>query len=128
MTRTRPIFGFPSIAAHQELHVSSKPSDPTDPAALTRRSFIVNTGGASGALLLAPSFKPMLRSVLRTTPDTPPGAINGPIDPALFSGLDWRMVGPFRGGRTDAVSGVPGRPNEFYFGHVNGGVWKTIDG
>jgi photosystem II stability/assembly factor-like uncharacterized protein len=36
-------------------------------------------------------------------------------------------MGPFRGGRVDAVSGVPGRPNEFYFGAVNGGVWKTID-
>src|SRR4051812_22000030 len=38
------------------------------------------------------------------------------------------MLGPFRGGRVDAVSGVHGRPNEFYFGSVNGGVWKTIDG
>ena len=37
------------------------------------------------------------------------------------------MLGPFRGGRVDAVSGVPGRPNEFYFGSVNGGVWKSID-
>jgi hypothetical protein len=37
------------------------------------------------------------------------------------------MLGPFRGGRVDTVSGVPGRPNEFYFGAVNGGVWKTID-
>jgi len=37
------------------------------------------------------------------------------------------MLGPFRGGRCDAVSGVPGRPDEFYFGHVNGGVWKTKD-
>ena len=37
------------------------------------------------------------------------------------------MIGPFRGGRVDAVSGVPGRPHEFYFGHVNGGVWKTIN-
>jgi len=37
------------------------------------------------------------------------------------------MLGPFRGGRCDAVCGVPGRPDEFYFGHVNGGVWKTID-
>jgi len=37
------------------------------------------------------------------------------------------MLGPFRGGRCDAASGVPGRPDEFYFGHVNGGVWKTID-
>jgi len=42
-------------------------------------------------------------------------------------GLDWRMLGPFRGGRVDAVCGVPGRPDEFYFGHVNGGVWKTVD-
>ena len=47
--------------------------------------------------------------------------------PDLYSGLSWRMLGPFRGGRVDAVSGVPGRPNEFYFGAVNGGVWKTID-
>jgi photosystem II stability/assembly factor-like uncharacterized protein len=48
-------------------------------------------------------------------------------DPALYSGLRWRMLGPFRGGRTDAVTGVPSRPNEFYFGAVNGGVWKTVD-
>jgi photosystem II stability/assembly factor-like uncharacterized protein len=37
------------------------------------------------------------------------------------------MLGPFRGGRVDAVSGVIGRPNEFYFGAVNGGVWKSVD-
>ena len=49
----------------------------------------------------------------------------GPYDASLYSGLRWRMLGPFRGGRVDAVSGVPGRPNEFYFGAVNGGVWKT---
>ncbi len=48
-------------------------------------------------------------------------------DPSLYSGLRWRMLGPFRGGRVDAVSGVPGRPNEFYFGSVNGGVWKTLN-
>src|SRR5438309_1404963 len=44
-----------------------------------------------------------------------------------YSGLHWRMLGPFRGGRVDAVSGVPGRPHEFYFGSVNGGVWKTTN-
>ena len=49
------------------------------------------------------------------------------MNPNLYSGLKWRMLGPFRGGRVDTVSGVPGRPNEFYFGAVNGGVWKTID-
>jgi photosystem II stability/assembly factor-like uncharacterized protein len=50
-----------------------------------------------------------------------------PYDPALYSGLKWRMLGPFRGGRVDAVTGVPGRANEFYMGAVNGGVWKTVD-
>ena len=49
------------------------------------------------------------------------------LDSKVYSGLRWRLLGPFRGGRVDAVSGVPGRPNEFYFGSVNGGVWKTID-
>ena len=47
---------------------------------------------------------------------------------SLYSGLSWRLLGPFRGGRVDAVTGVRGRPNEFYFGSVNGGVWKTSDG
>src|SRR6185295_15156321 len=49
------------------------------------------------------------------------------LDPSLYNGLHWRMIGPFRGGRVDAVTGVPGRPFEFYFGHVNGGVWKTTN-
>ncbi len=39
--------------------------------------------------------------------------------------LHWRMVGPFRGGRVLAVTGVPGDPEHFYFGAVNGGVWET---
>jgi photosystem II stability/assembly factor-like uncharacterized protein len=49
------------------------------------------------------------------------------FDPALFSGMRWRLVGPFRGGRVLAVSGVRGQPNIFYFGAVGGGVWKTND-
>lgn len=49
------------------------------------------------------------------------------VDPSLYSGLDWRMIGPFRGGRVNAVSGVPGQPNTFYFGSVGGGVWKTLN-
>ena len=47
---------------------------------------------------------------------------------SLFSGMKWRLVGPFRGGRVLAVTGVPGEPNVFYFGGVAGGVWKTVDG
>jgi photosystem II stability/assembly factor-like uncharacterized protein len=41
--------------------------------------------------------------------------------------LQWRLVGPFRGGRTRAITGVPGRPHTFLAGVVNGGVWKTDD-
>src|SRR5690242_13688508 len=48
-------------------------------------------------------------------------------DPALFQDLHWRLVGPFRGGRVLAVTGVPGEPEHFYFGSVNGGVWETND-
>jgi hypothetical protein len=48
-------------------------------------------------------------------------------DPALYQELHWRMIGPFRGGRTVAISGVPGQPNVFYMAPNNGGVWKTTD-
>jgi hypothetical protein len=45
----------------------------------------------------------------------------------LYDQLQWRMIGPFRGGRTVAVSGVPGDGAAFYFGSVGGGVWKTTN-
>ena len=41
--------------------------------------------------------------------------------------MKWRQVGPFRGGRVLAVTGVPGEPNVFYFGGASGGVWKSVD-
>lgn len=47
--------------------------------------------------------------------------------PSLYQDLHWRMIGPFRGGRTRAVNGDPTHPNIFYFGAVNGGVWKSDD-
>src|ERR1700722_13154558 len=49
------------------------------------------------------------------------------LRPELYQGLRWRMIGPFRGGRTVGATGVPGRPNVFYAGVNNGGVWKTTD-
>jgi photosystem II stability/assembly factor-like uncharacterized protein len=49
------------------------------------------------------------------------------LSPALFNGLRWRLVGPFRAGRVVAVGGVPGSGRDFYFGGVDGGVWKTTD-
>ena len=49
------------------------------------------------------------------------------LGPELYSGLRWRMIGPFRGGRTVAATGVPGQPNVFYIAANNGGVWKSTD-
>src|SRR2546426_6870819 len=80
----------------------------------SRRDFLANVGQATAALY---AFRLPHPFGLRARPDLS----DVPI------GLDWRMLGPFRGGRCAAACGVPGRPDEFYFGHVNGGVWKTID-
>ena len=49
------------------------------------------------------------------------------VPPELINGLKWRLIGPFRGGRAVAVAGVPGDSTTFYFGSVNGGIWKTTD-
>jgi photosystem II stability/assembly factor-like uncharacterized protein len=45
-----------------------------------------------------------------------------------FEAIEWRNLGPFRGGRSAAVIGVPGKPNLFYMGATGGGVWRTQDG
>ncbi|HTG17129.1 MAG TPA: glycosyl hydrolase, partial [Blastocatellia bacterium] len=47
---------------------------------------------------------------------------------SLLKGLQWRSIGPYRGGRATAVAGVTSQPNVFYFGATGGGVWKTTDG
>src|SRR4051812_45003213 len=44
-----------------------------------------------------------------------------------FGEMRWRHIGPFRGGRTKAATGVPGQANVFYIAATNGGVWKTTD-
>jgi photosystem II stability/assembly factor-like uncharacterized protein len=72
-----------------------------------------------------------LSGAIGAAPSPSPGASPTPapqIDPKLFSGMQWRQVGPFRGGRALAIVGVPGEPNTWYFGAVAGGVWKTLDG
>ncbi|MBL7845593.1 MAG: glycosyl hydrolase [Cyclobacteriaceae bacterium] len=48
-------------------------------------------------------------------------------DEKLYNAMEWRSIGPFRGGRSAAVAGVPGKPNLFYFGATGGGVWRTTD-
>jgi photosystem II stability/assembly factor-like uncharacterized protein len=103
------------------------------PSELSRREFMRTAGQVALGIGLLPA--PLaLREYLTTSDTSIPPELGGlsrapfvaPDD--VLAGLKWRMLGPFRGGRVAAVSGVPGRPNEFYFGSVNGGVWKTIDG
>jgi len=50
------------------------------------------------------------------------------IPDSLYSEMKWRMIGPFRAGKVNAVAGVPGNPGVYYFGADGGGVWKTTDG
>src|SRR5215218_956415 len=58
-------------------------------------------------------------------PATAPGSAD--LVAAASGGLRYRMIGPHRGGRTKAAAGIPDRPNVFFIGAVNGGVWKTTD-
>ena len=62
------------------------------------------------------------------TADAAAGAA-GPaaVDPSYYQALHWRLIGPFRGGRVLAVTGIPGDDRHFYFGAVDGGVWATQD-
>lgn len=61
--------------------------------------------------------------VLGTTSHLPAQTVGS----ELYRDLRWRMIGPHRGGRTKAATGVPGKPNVFYIGATNGGIWKSID-
>jgi photosystem II stability/assembly factor-like uncharacterized protein len=54
-------------------------------------------------------------------------ALRAQVPENTYQDLHWRMVGPLRGGRTRAATGVPSQPNVFYVGQVNGGVWKSDD-
>lgn len=92
----------------------------------------------TGGLLAAPSIGAAQRRPANTPAatagtGTTPGGYNPRLysDPSAtnkaFKSLRWRLIGPFRGGRVDAVAGDPTKPLVFYFGSVNGGVWKTIN-
>ncbi|HVT40251.1 MAG TPA: hypothetical protein VHE78_14515 [Gemmatimonadaceae bacterium] len=102
----------------------------------SRRDFLLRAGRVGAALSAAgPWFSEMLvedgshdSSSVRAEGS---GLPQGPRAQKLATpgwSFRWRLLGPFRGGRTVAATGVPGRPHEFYFGSVNGGVWKSIDG
>lgn len=52
---------------------------------------------------------------------------NQVYDPALYKAMKYRLIGPYRGGRVTAVTGIPDEPHTFYMGATGGGVWKTTD-
>jgi Tol biopolymer transport system component/photosystem II stability/assembly factor-like uncharacterized protein len=64
---------------------------------------------------------------LYTVTATPSPTCAQPVSPRLYANLQWRTIGPFRGGRTVGATGIAGQPNVFYVGVNNGGVWKTTD-
>ena len=71
------------------------------------------------------ALAPLIAVALTLIP--PVGAQSPSIDPAMYSSLRYRLIGPFRGGRTVGAAGIPDQPNVFYIGVNNGGVWKTTD-
>jgi photosystem II stability/assembly factor-like uncharacterized protein len=72
---------------------------------------------------IAFAASPSPTASLATSPPAP-----GTMDEKLFKGVQWRQIGPFRGGRALAIEGVAGEPDTYYFGAVAGGIWKTTDG
>ena len=80
------------------------------------------------------STRPSLKRFIRNAAGTlvfltfaPYPALAQSWDAERFSEMKWRCIGPFRGGRTVAITGAPGSPNVFYMGAVNGGVWRSSD-
>src|SRR5215210_1887744 len=73
---------------------------------------------------IAPTMRFRSLAILALTLASPATA---QVDPALFGGLRYRMIGPSRGGRVTTVTGVPSQPFTFYQGSTGGGVWKTTN-
>src|ERR1700693_457086 len=82
-------------------------------------SFAISPTPREGGPTPSPKMSPTA-----TAKPVPPGA----IDEKLFNGMQWRQVGPFRGGRALAIEGVPGEPDTWYFGGVAGGGWGKKGG
>jgi len=93
---------------------------------MRRRLFALGIVSTTGFALLqaqAPATR-AAQPALRTTTAAPMAS----VDPALFTGLKYRLVGPSRGGRVTTVTGVPSQPKTFYMGVASGGLFRTTDG
>jgi len=85
--------------------------------------------GACAAVLLQTVASAAAPAPAASAPaaSAPAAAVHPTVNPSLFQALQWRGIGPYRGGRALAVAGIPGESSTFYFGAVAGGVWKTTD-
>jgi photosystem II stability/assembly factor-like uncharacterized protein len=92
------------------------------------KSIVFRSAVPLALLLTFPPAAHAARSKPEAPATAPKGTVKPAVDPALFSGLKWREIGPYRGGRVATVTGLPGDRNTYYFGGTGGGVWKTIDG
>jgi photosystem II stability/assembly factor-like uncharacterized protein len=75
----------------------------------------------------APAHRPAATAHEHAAAPHARGALD-PTDPLLLRGLEWRSIGPYRGGRVTAVTGVDGNRGTYYFGGTGGGIWKSVDG
>src|SRR4051812_25387657 len=86
-------------------------------------SRMIRNAGVAFGLALS-----LTHSLHSQTTQTTRAALPSAYDTAAMSALKWREIGPFRGGRSDAVAGSSARPWEYYFGTTGSGVFKTTDG
>src|SRR5580765_845855 len=81
---------------------------------------------ACSVFLLSLTFT--LTAATKPAPKAPPAETKSTLDASMLKGMQWREVGPYRGGRADGVEGVVGDRNTYYFASSGGGVWKSSDG
>jgi len=99
------------------------------PALTIALLFAMPIGAYAQAAKSPPAAQPASSAKSNPTPADAkkPMQLAASYDPALYSALRYRMIGPLRGGRVTAVTGVPSAPQTFYMGSTGGGIWKTTD-
>src|SRR4029077_20167308 len=104
-----------------------KKSDDSEQITLTHRRPNRSNGKEARGTMSIPRSGILLLAACAGLGNVPRVAFAQHYPPGAYQELAWRMIGPFRRGRTRAVAGVPSQPGVFYIGAVNGGVWKTED-
>ena len=79
-------------------------------------------------LLLTLVWTTDLQAQRRNRRNNTPAQPKTDLQASIYKDVEWRSIGPYRGGRSATVTGVPGKPQLFYMGSTGGGVWKTDNG